>query len=228
MDVLDLSFIERFNALAKRVDDHVRRPHPASSDTPRPGFVPRGAADGTIDPGWLPDTSGPTFPPAPQLYQRHFHTARMLDYAWDGTRWLTTQEHTHAFGFPRVLQSGVDPATGATVQGQVTSGISAQSLVDQRYRQRWHYLALRTTTFGVNDGANYWRVQVWVTGTTANRLALIDITTQTDALGVLYMRTPAITAESVVGDHLVYVNATTVGDPGSITVVADLKYRLIG
>jgi hypothetical protein len=205
---------------------------PVTSATARANAVPRARADGTIDPAWLPPqvaTSGTAFPASPTGGQRFFRTDRLLEYVWDGVRWLSTQEKDYAFAFPRVLQGSVD----GTTSGQTVSGITGQAPIDQRYRTRWHYIMVRSFVATTNDASNYWRIQVIKVGT--NPAATVYETTSIqdqngNAVGanVSVVRTPAIAAESVAGDHLVYVQCTKVGAPGSLASVVDVKGRLIG
>lgn len=161
---------------------------------------------------------GTSFPGSPKTHELFYRTDRNLEYFYDGTRWLTTQEYSQVLGNldnnqPFTVNASL--AWGATdlgANGQWITRISAVNYV--------------STT---NNGTSYWTVQL--TSRTAGAVAHnIGSSWNTSAISANSFEkfTTTVGAQVTAGDTHFVVSGTKTSTPGSIYTMATIYYRLIG
>jgi hypothetical protein len=163
-------------------------------------------------------TAGASLPATPREGRRWWHTLHMQWYRYIGTLWLGEHEYSVAWGFPRALQP-VGAAGGTQILGQ--------GMLDQRRLSYLTFLQLRTFCNSPLDASNYWTVQVIITNPGGNRTLYSAALASSEVfIGTVRTSEPNIATQS--NDQTVFIQAVPTGTPGPLSVVADLKYRLIG
>ncbi len=162
--------------------------------------------------------NGTSFPGSPSTGDRFFRTDRILEYYYDGTRWLSTQLFRQSF---TNSESANPTTTSGSVMGAwpVTQGDNGIWIVS------FQTTSLVLTT---NDGTKYWNFSIdWRTQANANTV-LVTANTSADTATNWYDKTLAVGALLDSTARYVHLLVTKTSTPGSLYVQPCILYRYVG
>lgn len=181
-----------------------------------------GAAGGAVTRinGAVAWNSGTSFPTA-VTGDRYWRTDRGIEYYYDGTRWLTTQEFNLDWS-TRVAQTGGGlSATQTSLSNAVIPGTDI-------YITTIRFVDFVQTT---NDGTNKWTLEIFKLSTANATTSLGSVSTGTgpDSINTWTPHDVTVNAVVTAATHPVLrVDATKVASPGALIFSWTVRYRLVG
>lgn len=159
--------------------------------------------------GRVVDSAAPSDPTAGMCW---WDTARMREYAWNGTRWLSTEE------LPIALTARtLSPFSVACTVGDAPI----------RPNAFFSSICARMFVSGVGDVNNFWTIALAThTALAPARYVWYHDAKQAGGSGVLVEATPNMAANS--GEQMVYLDVWKTGNPGILYLSFAGGYRLIG
>ena len=168
---------------------------------------------------WIDSSiSGTVFPGSPVTNQRFFRTDRGIEYYYNGTRWLSTQE----FILPLRISDTLEPLTAtSTLLAEViepgANGIYITSSISNTY--------VVTT----NDGSHYWTLQLQYLPATGSAVAVGDpFNTSGDAANTNVRHAVTIGVVLNTAGLLLNIKGTKTSTPGNLYLNTVVFYRRIG
>lgn len=154
------------------------------------------------------------FPSSPRQYDRIFRQDRGLQYYYDGTQWLTTNEYSTFLTF----YSGAEPVTSTS-----TTNSARIAIMPGDARAYFTYLIVRPNFNSPNDINDYWDFDY-----TYGNATLASFTTQGLSSGFTTFTQSTFT-QSTTTDTFVRLNITRVNSAGTFGPrVTLVRYRLVG
>lgn len=159
---------------------------------------------------------GTAFPGTAAVGQRIYRTDRNLEYFWDGTRWLTTQQLVLAL----LAQETVIPASAAQSQWAANPHFGLYDI----WVERFSFAAYS----GAALPANFFNAQLVKQGTAGGVNVGAALTHSADTINQLtgHANTPNAIIESTYGS--IKTSYTIGGGAPSAYIMTAIAYRLIG
>ena len=156
--------------------------------------------------------SGTSFPGSPATGDLFYRTDRNLEYFYDGTRWLTTQEY----------QASMSPQD--TPNPYSTAPINAQAFPVRTDRSFYlTRVSVLSNILGTNNGSNYWAFSLRDNAGTT----IVSWNTSADAAGATLKESDINAVHSPTQTLRLRVDTKT-GAPGNLYINVSLWYRFVG
>jgi hypothetical protein len=162
----------------------------------------------------FPTISGTSFPASPRAGDLFWRSDLLLDFVYDGTRWLTTTRFD--LPFTQIANS----PTSATVQGYVP--------LDPTYGMYIEAVQGSTLVATTNDGTKYWSIAIRWNDAANTPTTLVTIITQSDTPTNWVFKNASVAAVLNAGARSMDIYPSKVSTPGNLWADLKLVYRLIG